>query len=477
MKRLVSLALVLITLVTCAAMLFSCSGDEYGASSDIELVKGANGNWWVGDKDTGVSATTSVIDTEARFTTSAGVEYCVLTLTFSDGTRQTILVEVPKEEIFIPEVAISNGYGGANGIVCLMTDNDSGEFKTIELLDELYVKYGLVGGLGTVVKNLYSDKEYSSPKYDTVAKWQEYLDTGRWKIINHSLTHKTYMETVNGSLQVNEDRLYEELVLSAELLRELFPEERVITYAMTGTQSAIGSSSDPNNIRECERELIAEYYVGGRFKAAGATAFDEIQWNNMPYNLLSRANLSWLLNNIDKAANEGKYFMVYNHYVIEDDLFGTVNESSWTNYSTAKALCERVSRYVSEGLIWNAHFEDAILYMRERETASVMAEYKDGAIKILLTDEMDNTVYNHKLTLKVSVPENFKAVKITQVDDVSYAAVQYDDNGAYVLADILPDNGLATIEATATGSVAEASSIELDIARCDACIPKKKQGN
>ena len=461
MTRFISLVLVLILLTLSSLALFSCSGEGGDGGSDIELTRGENGNWWVGGRDTGVSYAMSVTDSQARFITSGGIEYCVLTLTFSDGTTETVFVEVPKEEVFIPTATVTNGYGGASGIVCLMTDNDSGKFETVEILDELYAEYGLVGGLGTVVKNLYSDKEYTSPKYDTIARWQEYLDTGRWKIISHSMTHTTYCDFVDGERVVNEERLYSELVTSAEKLRELFPDQKVLTYAMTGTQSALGNNatSDPTNIRRYEKELIAEYYIGGRFKGTGATFFEDLKWNDLPHGLISRANLDYILSNIDKAATDGKYFMVYNHYVIDDALLDTVNESSWTNISTVKALCQRVSEYVEQGLIWNAHFEDAVLYMRERETASIMLEYKNGVISIVLTDEMDNAVYNHKLTLKVKVPDGFKTVKITQGDEVSYAEVKHDGKDAYVLANLLPDNGLATIEAVDSGEISEASSI------------------
>ena len=458
MKRIISLVLVLVILLISALALVSCSDEEVSgndSTSQAELTKGENGNWWVGGKDTGISATVSVVNKEAVIVSSGGVDYCAVTLTFSDGTKEKIMVEMPKDEEFITSITISNGFGGANGIICLMTDNDSGKFETIEILDELYIEYGLVGGLGTVVKNLYTDKTYTTRKTAEIEKWQEFLDTGRWKIINHSMTHTTYMDTVGGERVINEERLYDELVRSAELLRELFPDERVLTYANTGTQSAIGESTDPTNIRECERELIAEYYIGGRFKGTGSALYSDLQWNNLPYSLLSRANLSYILNHIDKTANEGRFYMVYNHYVIEDELFDTVNESSWTNYSTAKALCERVAKYVNDGSVWNAHFEDAIMYMRERETASVMASYEDGAIRIILTDEMDNAVYNHELTLRVTVPEDWEAAKITQGGSTSYAEVKYEDGEGYILANVLPDGGVATVEPISADGIPE----------------------
>ena len=348
------------------ASLFYCntSGDP-GADNTHqceipELVEGENGNWWLGDEDTGIpveSAQIEITKTKSEFVPVDGVDYHKVVITLSDGTVKEVIEKFPsqssnsdndekgdgeenKEEnkdenkdenesdnvSFVTSTSITNGYGGTNGIVCLMTDNDNGKFETMALLDKLYIKYGLVGGWGTVVKNLYTDSTYTVPKSGIVEKVQEFLDTGRWKIINHSMTHTTYCDEVNGVKVVNEDKLHSELVTSIDHLRTLFPDQRVLTYAMTGMQSAIGASYDPNNLRAREREVIAENYIGGRFKYTDATAFDELQWNNLPHSLLSRASLENILKNIDAAARDGKYYMVYNHYIIEDDLFDTVKK-------------------------------------------------------------------------------------------------------------------------------------------------------
>ncbi|MBQ8529531.1 MAG: hypothetical protein IJ459_07320 [Clostridia bacterium] len=412
-----------------------------------ELTLGDNGNWFLGGEDTGISCKLDITDTSAEIIESVGVNYCKVTITFSDGSQKNVVVELPKDDSsFKPTAIITNGYGGANGIICLMTDNDSGKFETLYLLDELYQKYGLVAGLGTVTKNLYTNSTYTVPIADKVAETQSFLDTGRWQIICHSMTHKTYGSGTGADFVIDEDRLYEEIVTSAALLRQLFPDERVLTYAMTGTQSAIGSSTDEYNFREAERKLIAEYYIGGRFSYVGPQSFDELEWNNLPYGLLSTRNLPTLLSNIDKAATEGKYYMVYNHYVIEDELIDTVSQSSWTTLSTAEALCERVAKYVADGSLWCAHFEDAVMYMRERQTASVLATYDNGVIRVLLTDKMDDEIYNHKLTVKITVPDSFAAVKIIQGDEVSYAEVISDGGTSYVLANLLPDGGIATLE-------------------------------
>ena len=499
MRKLLALALVIALVVPA---LFSCAPNDKPDDSDSgdhqcetpNLKQGNNGNWWLGDEDTGIPVSPTSIEITkvvTEFVTINGTEYSKVTITLSDGTKREFLSELLSDpsapsnpsdgddaeagEIFVSVASITNGYNGTNGIVCLMTDNDSGKFESLALLDELYIKYGLVAGLGTVVKNLYTDSSYTVPKSGVVSKTQEFLDTGRWKIINHSMTHSTYCEVVNGEKVINEDRLRDEVITSQAHLRELFPNEKVLTYAMMGTTSALGENYDPNDLRARERELIADYYIGGRYQEASSTAFDDLVWNNLPTDLLQRSNLDTILTNIDAAANDGKYYMIYNHYVIEDELFDTVNESSWTNKSTVEALCKRVARYVEDGSLWNAHFEDAVMYMRERETASVSASFKDGKLDVTLTDEMDDTIYNHPLTVKLTVPENWDNVKITQNGSASYAKVVNNDGERYVLANIVPDKGVATLEAIAAKDVPEETKPQVkptpDITTSSPAIP------
>lgn len=481
MKKITSLILAFVLFATSLITLASCmSNDTSEDNSDSnhrceipKLTEGENGNWWLGGEDTGIPvdpATIEITNTKSELVAIDGEDYCKVTITLSDGTKKEVLAKLSSNttsdpsdnegeemESFVTVASITNGLDGANGIVCLMTDNDNGKFETLKLLDELYVEYGLVAGLGTVVKNLYTDSSYTSPKLGVIAKVQDFLDTGRWKIVNHSMTHTTYCDEVNGVKVVNEEKLHRELVTSLEHLRTLFPDQRVLTYAMTGNESALGSSSDPNNLRASERQVIAENYIGGRFKSSDAIAFDKLQWNNLPFICLSRANIEKILNNIDSAARDGKYYMVFNHYVIDDDRFSTVDESSWTNKSTAIALCERVSQYVKDGSVWNAHFEDAVMYMRERETATLSAAFSDGKILVTITDEMDDTVYNHPLTVKLTVPEGWKNVKVVQNGVVSYTEVKEADGVRYVLANVTPDGGEASVESIAASEVPEAT--------------------
>lgn len=474
-------------------------------SSNSSPVIGENGNWWINGEDTGVSAVGVGISGIAQAEVNiGGKKYNRFTFTFTDGSEKVFDIEIiqgengaagedgkdgtdgvtpkfklennvlyvsydkgesweklgdigeddtgasggdvvgktEKFEDYEVTASITNGYNGTNGIVVLITDNDGGDFETISRIDEIYRKYGLVGGLGTVAQNLYYDAERTLPKNADIAKWKEFLGTGRWKIVNHSMTHKKYASGSGSDFAIDEDRLYEEIVESGNVLRSLFPGQKVLTYAMTGNPSSVGVEDWTK--REAERQLIEEYYIGGRFGTDGnPVAFDKADYSSLPYATLSTSSLNEMITKVNKCADEGKFYIVFNHYVIEKEALAVLGEASWTSVETMDAFCAAVASRQNDGSLWCAHFEDAVMYMREKESASLSVTLVDGALKIILTDEMDDDIYSHDLTVKVNLPSGTEAVKLVQGDRVTYVKAITDSNGCYAFLNIKPDSGEA----------------------------------
>jgi len=419
-------------------------------SFDVEILKGADGSAGEDGEDGE--------DGKDGVTPKFKLENGILYVSYDNGSTWEQLGDIDGEETpaepddgveesakfenYDVSGSITNGFGGTNGIVVLITDNDGGDFETISRIDEIYRKYGLVGGLGTVAQNLYYDAERTLPKTADIAKWNEFLDTGRWKIVNHSMTHKKYASGSGSDFAIDEDRLYEEIVESGEILRNLFPNQRVLTYAMTGNPSSVGV--EDWSLREAERQLIEEYYIGGRFGTDGnPVAFENADYSSLPYATLSTASLNEMITKVNKCADEGKFYIVFNHYVIEKEALAVLGEASWTSIETMDALCAAVAERQNDGSLWCAHFEDAVMYMREKETANLSVSIVDGALKIILTDGMDNDIYNHDLTVKVNLPANTEAVKLVQGDRVTYVKAMTDSDGTYALLNVKPDGGEA----------------------------------
>ena len=370
--------------------------------------------------------------------------------------------------------------GGANGAVVII--HDDGTLSTALILDALYKKYGLVGDVAMQVGNNGSSKlmdtnTASNTEDDTyngsvIASWREILATGRWKVDSHSMTHQYWGngETVTEDI----DLINYEVVKSQEILRNLFPGQRVLTWCYPGfsAQKNIVGSSNSEAIfekvfSETARDIIEEHYISGRStinqllgvtdteadylsKFAGTAYAEENAWNFFPALSLSDGNVSLAKSSITAAAENGGILIMFMHNVVD---VMPEDKSNKMLTSSMEAITSHLSTYVKDGTIWNTHYEDAILYLREAQTSTLYTEKAaDGSLIVTLTDEMDDEIYNLPLTVRISVPEEWAAVKVVQGDRVSYAKVT---DGTFD-AEIVPDGGEAIITPTDISNVPEA---------------------
>lgn len=334
--------------------------------------------------------------------------------------------------------------GGANGIVVLI--HDDGYAGTVSIFDDLLKKHGLVGDIALVTSFVY-DTEAKAPKTTAVKNFQNFLDSGRWKLISHSYTHEWW-----GTDGVeNEERMYEEIVGSQTILRELFPGERVLTFAYPGLTSAVNKYGNSTVFSKAALAMIEKTYISGR-KNISTTPHDvtdtSLNWKCLEgFGFLNGSVRNGTIAGIvNDAAENGGLALLYTHQIKSgtenkaDADAASYNNIQMGSYYMGEA-CRIVADQVAAGKIWNTHYEDAILYIREAQTASVIAIFnsENNEIAVTLTDEMDDDIYNYALTLRINAPDGWDAVKITQGDSISYALVREIDGARYIDADIVPD--------------------------------------
>lgn len=112
--------------------------------------------------------------------------------------------------------------------------------------------------------------------------------------------------------------------------------------------------------------------------------------------------------------------------------------------------------YMKKTHIWGASFNDAIMYLKEYQGSHVdVISMTDSEIKISLTDNLDDYMFNHALTVKVAIPESWigKTITVTQAGvEVPFIAdidEYYDDFArkactvmdGYLYLDAIPDAG------------------------------------
>ena len=349
--------------------------------------------------------------------------------------------------------------GGASGIVAII--HDDGRSETGYILDDLYYKYGLVGDVAMIVGNIY-DSQTQKPNSEYY-KWKSIVNTGRWGVMSHSLTHTWWgnvtKDASGANVKWNEDenKMYDEAVVSQNILRNLFPSQRVLSFVYPG----FGAESKGLTKEETfdilysakARELISEYYVSARYAGENAPAYvtKDSDWMFLDGFFLYASNINStgansLKNRLESAANNGTIQLISIHAVSDELAPGTMDSGNYTLSSVdMETACALISEYVNEGKIWNAHYDDAILYVREAQNASVTVSGDEEGLTVILTDTMDNDIYSYPLTVRITVPGTWEYVKITQGDSASYVKAKYLNGKWLIDADIVPDGGAAIL--------------------------------
>ena len=350
---------------------------------------------------------------------------------------------------------------GADSTVVVM--HDDGDLNTMAIIDQVLKEYGLRGNIALLGNKIYTGT-YGSGSYNTsaIAKWQAYLNTGRWQISSHSMTHSwwgltneaedTYID-INGNAVACDPPVYagmitDEVENSQKVLKEAFPTQRVLTFAYPGfwAQRYIGE----DRFSAVARLIVEKFYIAGRdsygnsYVDTGDTATD---WKFAPSWQLDASNLTEILSVLE-GIGEGKMAVIFTHKVATDD---TATLGSNTMYEKDfRTFAAKISELQTSGKVWCAFYEDAILYAREKQNASLtFTEETDKITVTLTTQNLDTEIYNYPLTVRVLTPDAWEAVKITQNGTTSYALVKTVDGKRCINASIVPNGGDAVIEQAA----------------------------
>lgn len=315
--------------------------------------------------------------------------------------------------------------GGANGIVVLI--HDDGDLASVYALDKLCLRYGLRADIAMIANRVY-DYENSKVK-DEATQWQKFLATGRWSIINHSYSHTAYSNDVNGEFVVDEEKVILEIIKSGEMLRAAFPDQRVLTYAYPGYGTLNTTYGDA--LYDTARKIINNYYIAAREMGGGSVELSDIVWDYFSTESMATSRTASAISRIEEAAG-GAMSVLFTH---------KVGSGGDITVEAMEEVLAALAEKVNAGLVWNTSFENATLYLREAECATVSVKTVGGNTVITLTDTLDDTIYNFPLTIKVKVDSSTAAVRLTQGERVSYAVAE----GGYVLVDVVPDGGDAIL--------------------------------
>ena len=96
--------------------------------------------------------------------------------------------------------------------------------------------------------------------------------------------------------------------------------------------------------------------------------------------------------------------------------------------------------------LWMALFADVAKYGQERDTATLKVLSSDNdAIRLEVTDLMDDTYFTYPLTVKVRLPDGWKTLAAMQGGKATRGELIQHEGAAYALVDVVPDAGVVTL--------------------------------
>ena len=369
----------------------------------------------------------------------------------------------PKTESEDFDVKVLPVKGGANGIITLNTDI-SADKQTITVLDRIAAKYDLKADIAVVIDNLMEEAgigtntEEKTPNEEIISFLRTKLAAGRLKIMNHGLTHVFWADTETGE-EIDWDFLYREFIGSKELLRTLFPGQNVHTFVLPGYAWIVSMHGE--QIYDEVYELLKDEYIADRYYGGTAANIYDWNWEKTPAHQILPDNDAQTFAVIDSVARgDGRFANLFLYHLDEDANFdsGATNGGTETYFyqreSRLDAICKRIASYVETGAVWQTNYEDAMLYLREAENATVSITRGEN-ITIVLEDGLDDEIYSYPLSVRVQLDESYEAVRVTQNGKVSYAIVKAQNGIYFADLDVVPDSSEAVVEKVALEDVPE----------------------
>lgn len=101
----------------------------------------------------------------------------------------------------------------------------------------------------------------------------------------------------------------------------------------------------------------------------------------------------------------------------------------------------------NEDYFWVAPFTDVAMYAQERESSNLdITTVTSNRIEFTLTDDMDDTIFTHPLTVKIRLSSNWTSISATQNGSPIPASLVTYDSNTYALVYAVPDQGPVVIE-------------------------------
>ena len=336
---------------------------------------------------------------------------------------------IPTNDQNFLERCSAGGYLGYKGTITYVTkaasayDSPNRKEQAFRIMDDLYQKVRN----GDFQPGYQPCDEVLQEKGSTWDDFRRYAKEG-YEFASHSITHASMpgLDSINITYELEKSKeemrnqMGEQYTFSTEVPYG-YENERVIQIAYKIYPALRNRMPEPW-LKEIDRPSK---------KTPGNTGKDYIQWQR---ECNTRSPLPLMKSWVDTAvARHDTWLVLVIHGV--DSLGYEALQST---------LLDEYFQYIksNENKLWIATFGDVTKYMREKESAKLQNNRKDGKIVVSLIHPLDQKMYNIPLTLKTYVSPDWKKVSIRQGKNRKSAKTDTDEKGTYVLYQANP-NGVA----------------------------------
>ena len=387
MKRILSILLVLIMMLSFAACASNSSSD--GANTDTS--SGTNT-----DSDTGASTNTNTstntsTNTNTNTSTNTGGSSYVPDYT-KDTTNYNPRTNTAKTAIYyinetLEYPTVTKYKNGAKAALS-MTFDDANNANAGRIISEVFAKYDNKMH-GTIMATVNFMKTSAGNEEQSIQAWQSVFDLGYLDLGCHGYRHADPTDYASAS----EAELYAEVGAAFEYLRAKFPTQRVLTYATPLAR-----------INDNYESYLRQWCLSNRLEAGGNFAVIGESYNiyRMKASMIQNGtNLRTIYESVQASVDAERWIVHLFHDIIEDD-----QSSGWnpTYRSTFESYCEHL--YSTYGdTVWFGSFEEVTLYALQYENITIEYTAASRESMTLSVDcDMDSSLYNIPVGVKVQLP-------------------------------------------------------------------------
>ncbi len=183
-------------------------------------------------------------------------------------------------------------------------------------------------------------------------------------------------------------------------------------------------------------ELLNKYFIGGRICSGEIVSANPKDFFNLSSILVGSQSSINSADKLNEKVNEAKSKNGWCVFLIH----GIDNDGGYSSIQSTE-LDKNLS-YLNENNtdFWVTTFVGAIKYIKERSCISIQETFiNPDSIEVVVSDTLDNNVYNVPITIKRVVPADWTSAKVYVDNNPVKCSYKVLNDIKYVIFDVVPD--------------------------------------